>query len=455
MRTLVKKKMMDRRMEFVKGQKAATSDHLRAKLRHAMSFHEKGQLARAQSIYLDVVRAYPRHFDAIHLLGVIALQTGGYQKSFELISKAIEIYPSNPVFSYNRGNALFGLKRYDAALEDYDRAIAIKPDYAEAHSNRGIVLQELGQHEAALESYDKALAIKPGYAEAHSNRGNALASLRRTDAAIESYNKAVAIDPNYAEAYSNRGNALRELRQFDAAVENYDKAIAINPDYVEARTNREVAVQERELFVRIQHNETVQRFKPGIKIFFIGFNRTATGSMHALMLKHGIKSVHWTENSYSDGTNLALEIERRLSDTSALKQYLSQWTAFSDFHYVSPDAWLEGNKNYRRFDELFPESFFIFNDRDTDAWIESRLTHGNGMLIRNARVYFGVSEAEVISMWRADKASHTNAVIEYFQGRERFLHYRIDADPHETLTDFLAPVFSIGSDKWPHFNQRK
>ena len=249
-----------------------------AKFAQAIALHQRGQLAQARMIYEEILRSMPRHFDALHLLGVIEYQSKNPRIAVDLIGKAIEISPNDAApYSniglalqelkqldaavasfdnaiaikpdyfeayFNRGIALQQLKQLDAAIASFDKAIAIKPDYADAYSNRGSAEQELGQFEAAIASYDKAIAIKPGLAEVHSNRGNALKELAQLDAAIASFDKAIALKPDYADAYYNRGGALQQARQFEAAVASYDRAIEIKPDHAEAHSNRGNALKE-------------------------------------------------------------------------------------------------------------------------------------------------------------------------------------------------------------------
>ncbi len=226
-------------------QRTSQADQLFAQ---GMALHQQGQLAQAQAIYEKVLEIQPKHFNTLHLSGVIATQTKKHSLAVDLIAQAIEINPKIAATYSNRGNALKELKQFDAAVASYDKAIAIKPDYAEAYSNRGNALTELKQFDAAVASYDKAVAIKPGLAEAYSNRGNALKELKQFDAAMASYDKAIAIKPDYAEAYSNRGNALKELKQFDAAAASYDKAVAIKPDYADAYYNRGISLKELKQF---------------------------------------------------------------------------------------------------------------------------------------------------------------------------------------------------------------
>jgi predicted O-linked N-acetylglucosamine transferase (SPINDLY family) len=243
-----------------------------AKFQQGLALHQQGKFAEAEGLYEDVLRQTPVHFDALHLLGVIALQSGKAQRGVELIKKAIAINPKvaaahsnlgralnelkrptealvchnkaialDPKYAdaYNsRGNALVDLKRLKEALSNYDRAIALKPDYAMAYYNRGVAFMDLGRAEDALASYDKTIALNPQFAEAHNNRGNALIHLKRFEEALVSCDRAIALRPDYPEAYNTRGNAFRYLERKSEALSSYGSAIEIKPDYAEAYTNR-------------------------------------------------------------------------------------------------------------------------------------------------------------------------------------------------------------------------
>ncbi len=207
------------------------------KLMQAFAFHRAGRVLEAEPLYKEVLQAAPRHFDALHMLGVVHLQTGQYEAALRSINKAIEINPQAPIALNNRGNALQALRRHQDALASYDEALTIKPDYDDALRNRGDILQALDRHEEALISYDAALGINPNNAEAHNNRGVSFNVLRRHEAALESYGKALALNPRYAEALNNRGDTLRMLNRHEDALESYKKALAINPALMEALAN--------------------------------------------------------------------------------------------------------------------------------------------------------------------------------------------------------------------------
>ena len=210
----------------------------------AREHHQAGRLLQAEAIYRQILQAAPNHPDALHLLGVIAHQTGKNELAVELISKAISVNPSSSMYC-NLGFALNDQGKLDAAVESYRKALSIKPDFAEAHSNLGIALQQQGKLDAAIESYQKAASIKPDFAEVHSNLGIALQQQGKLDAAVESYRKALSIKPDFAEVHSNLGIALKDQGKLEAAIESYHKALSIKPNFAEAHSNLGNALKDQ------------------------------------------------------------------------------------------------------------------------------------------------------------------------------------------------------------------
>ena len=130
-------------------------------LQRALVLQEAGQLAQAQAIYEEILRIAPEHYDAINLLGTIAVQTGNQLQAAHLFGKAIEIDPTNVVAYCNYALALTELRQFDAALANYDRAIEINGQLAEVHFKRANVLRELKRFDAALASYRRTLELDP------------------------------------------------------------------------------------------------------------------------------------------------------------------------------------------------------------------------------------------------------------------------------------------------------
>ena len=195
-----------------------------------LALHRQGRLGEARDFYRQALQRQPRHFSALHLLGVLAAQSKEPQRAVELIGEALSIDPRSAPAHNNYGNALRELGRHEAALRSFDTAILLNPGYAEAYCNRGLVLAELKRHDAAMENFGQALALRPNSAETHMSRGNSLRELGQYEAAVAGYEQAIALKPGYAEAHAARGIALFGLRRYDEALAGYDAALALKPD---------------------------------------------------------------------------------------------------------------------------------------------------------------------------------------------------------------------------------
>jgi tetratricopeptide (TPR) repeat protein len=217
---------------------------------HALALHERGMLPAAEQAYAAILARQPEHFDALHMLGVIALQTNRAAQGVALISQALAVNPRAAGAHCNLGIGLHALKRFEAAVASYDIAIALAPDNAGAYNNRGNALHQLQRYDAALASYEAAIALNPNYVEAYNNRGATLYDLRRLDEALASYATAIALKPDYAEAHSNRGVTLRDLQRHADALASYETAIALRPDLAEAQWSKGVCLLQMGDFAR-------------------------------------------------------------------------------------------------------------------------------------------------------------------------------------------------------------
>ena len=207
-------------------------------LQNAWRLHQAGNLSEAARLYQDVLRANPRNFNALQLLGFVHFQRGEFADAERIMEKAIRINPSSVDALYNRGCALQALDRLKEALQCFGKALTVKPDFVPAHVNRGNVLSQLQRYDEALASYDKALALQPESAEALLNRGNVLLELKRPAEALSSYDKALAREPRDPTAWNNRGSALEDLGRHEEAIASFARATGLAPDYPNAFENR-------------------------------------------------------------------------------------------------------------------------------------------------------------------------------------------------------------------------
>ncbi|TKC89223.1 tetratricopeptide repeat protein [Trinickia terrae] len=190
--------------------------------------HQAGRFGQAQALYQHALQLVPRNSDALHLLGVVAMQQGRYADALDLIARAIEISPQS-IYYDNLGSVMRGWGKLAAAAESYSQAIALDAANVNAHNNLGFVLQQMRLFAAAAMSFRTATALKPDFADAHCNLGNALRELGDLDGAVEHCRRALAINPALGEAHNNLGNAFKNQGKLTEAAQCYEHALALSP----------------------------------------------------------------------------------------------------------------------------------------------------------------------------------------------------------------------------------
>jgi predicted O-linked N-acetylglucosamine transferase (SPINDLY family) len=203
----------------------------------AMQHHRAGRLAEAEGMYRQILTAQPNQSDALHMLGVLALQVGKPQLAVDLISRAIGINPRMAGYYSNLGLALTRLGRFAQAAEAIEQSIQLNPSLTEAYCNLGDARLLAGQIEPAIAAYRSAIRLSPDRAAAHAGLGNVLQAQDDFAAAIECYRQAISLDPNVADVWNNLTNALRRTKQFEQAIEAALTAIRLKPDLAEAHAN--------------------------------------------------------------------------------------------------------------------------------------------------------------------------------------------------------------------------
>lgn len=203
-----------------------------------MALHRSGQLDAARSCYKKILQRDPKHFDTLHLFGMLCMQVGQPELAVAMLKRAVALNSNVAQLHSILGAALEALGSLDSALASYDKALALQANLAETHYNRASVLRKKGRPEEALKDYDAAIALAPGFAEASYNQGLVLDELERPLEACASYERAITAKADFAAAYFNWGLTLRRLGRLPEALASFDGALAANPEFAQARYSR-------------------------------------------------------------------------------------------------------------------------------------------------------------------------------------------------------------------------
>jgi len=200
------------------------------KIEKAVRCHQAGQFREAEAIYKKILEIHPNHPDALHLSGIIALQSGRHDVAADRMNRAIQNSPDNPICHSNLGAAYNALNRPDQAIACYQKAVELKPDFAEAYHNIGNALQEQGNFNEAILSYQKAVQLNPDDEKTYNNMGLAFQRQGKFDDAVSCYQKTLELEPDIPDTYINMGDALQYQGKFDEAIACYERALELSPD---------------------------------------------------------------------------------------------------------------------------------------------------------------------------------------------------------------------------------
>ncbi len=271
-------------------------------LRQGVAAHKEGKLQDAERLYRAILQSQPRHPDANHNLGVLAVSVNKADGALPLFKTALEANPKIEQFWLSYIDALIKEKQFENAKKVFDQAkmqgmggdrlnsfeaqfspksqnpntagvsppqqlldnllgyyqngrfvdaeklaVSITNDFPEnqfAWKVLGAVLGTTGKKSEAVDASQRAVELSPEDAEAHNNLGITLKALGRLGEAEASYNQAIALKPDYAEAHSNLGVTLKALGRLGEAETSYNQAIALKRDLADAHNNLANTLQE-------------------------------------------------------------------------------------------------------------------------------------------------------------------------------------------------------------------
>ena len=148
-----------------------TSGSTEALIERALRAHQEGRFPEAESIYREVLVAYPTRADVLHFLGLLELQRGAADEALSLLARSLSIVPENQLVICHLAEAHRQRGEFEAAAGYYRRALAISPLLAEAHNGLGIVLQVQGRADEAATEFAAAISARPEWGDAYFNLG--------------------------------------------------------------------------------------------------------------------------------------------------------------------------------------------------------------------------------------------------------------------------------------------
>ncbi len=185
-------------------------------------------------------------------------------------------------------------------------------------------------------------------------------------------------------------------------------------------------------------------------VFVIGFNKTATTTIHHFFERNGFPSVHW-----DDGNLTKTMLDNCLNDRRILTGYDQRYRVFSDMIVQTLRIRFEANSLFRVLDADYPGAYFIYNTRKLEDWLASRWKKPCGRyqctnVELEMRVLNTKDPQRVLEQWKKERTDFEREVREYFTGRDRFLEIDI-ADPESPGKIAALLGMDLDLSCWGHF----
>ena len=266
-------------------------------LQQAVEAHKAGKLQDAESLYLAILQAQPKHPDANHNLGVLAVSLNKSELALPLFKAALEANSQQVQFWISYIDALINTNQFEIAKSvlEQGKKLGLAGDRVDALEAQLTLIALVEKSESILQKQLSSFTQQRKKMSAKKEKNNNSSSSQKNskqvqnpsqlelNSLLEQYQKerydlaenlakaiihkypvhqfswkvlgavfqetgrlqeslmanqrAVAISPNDADAHYNLGITLKELGRLEDAETSYNKAIATKPDYAEAHSN--------------------------------------------------------------------------------------------------------------------------------------------------------------------------------------------------------------------------
>jgi Flp pilus assembly protein TadD len=197
------------------------------------ALYRRGDLKGAERGCLVVLRRYPRHPTALHLLGCIRSRRGRHDEAIRLIRRAVAIDPTVPEYHESLAQAYHRAGQGERAETECRVALRLDPALHRPHNLLGLIALDRQDLALARRCFSDALNARRPYLDATINLAVALNRSGDYELARRCSETALKMKPRHPGAWINLGLSLKALGRMEEA----KKAFVAAGDHPMARFN--------------------------------------------------------------------------------------------------------------------------------------------------------------------------------------------------------------------------
>jgi serine/threonine protein kinase/tetratricopeptide (TPR) repeat protein len=205
-----------------------------ASLGLAKAYETMNQPDKAEAVYKQSIALRPNYWRGYDQLGGLYFRTADYPKAEQMFRTATEKDPQSFRSYSNLAAALMSQEKDAEAVEVLKKSIALRPT-ADGYSNLGIALFRVRRFDDAANEFRRLLQIAPNAYDSWSYLGDAEYYGGHRDQAMKDYKKALALataqlqaSPNDASILGDIAGMYSMLGNAPQAIDFMNRALAIN-----------------------------------------------------------------------------------------------------------------------------------------------------------------------------------------------------------------------------------
>ena len=161
--------------------------------RLAYCYIQKKQIKKGIKYYKLTLKYEPDHYDSLSNLAAVYQNQGRSQDALNLLERAKNIYPKDPILLNNYAFILVHLGRTRKAAEYYREALELTPNHPLILYNLCVCLTRKGNWQEGIVLLNSLIEIDPNHSAGWALLGNIYDQIDQFDTAIDCFNKALKL----------------------------------------------------------------------------------------------------------------------------------------------------------------------------------------------------------------------------------------------------------------------
>ena len=206
-------------------------------LEKALSFHQSGELNKAEKIYLNILSSNPKDSGLLQLLGTLYLQSKNYDLSREYLLKSYSINPGNPATLNNLGSLEKIIGNYSEANKYFQINID-KNNFLNSWINKSNLLIQQEEYNDCLSFVKLAIKQYPNDKKLKNNYAISLFNSGFKKECLDIYKDFDNNNSHFSESLINYSKVLFQLKLYTESLKVINTLLISNNNHIDALRQR-------------------------------------------------------------------------------------------------------------------------------------------------------------------------------------------------------------------------